>query len=392
MDRTDFYFTCSRASSSCKSIIYSLLVGIVCWASFAQAQEIDNGSFTDSFNLPYWLQRGYKGDSLYFQQDHGYYEPMIADIRVSLNTLRYYRADPVPFTQPGESSLHHFADVTFGETFYLVGYDYTQSPISAQQRFVKGWAAFLEGSAHMLLDFNAPSRDVINTDYRIGAGISGRGFPGERERSWDRHISWKLKYFHESTHLGDEFSIAAERNFLQGDSAFANFHRINVSYEATELFLAFDGWWPREVPLGLEYGRIYGGYRLLNDPGYTTDDPPPLTTNINNSEWQIGGEIYIRWAESSGLGPADRHFFFLPQFIIIATDAFKREQYDYIGGLEDPTQWSFNTVAGVLYGDPFMGENTLRYFLNYYTGLNPHGQFRNSEVHYIGINAAFDFK
>jgi hypothetical protein len=49
-----------------------------------------------------------------------------------------------------------------------------------------------------------------------------------------------------------------------------------------------------------------------------------------------------------------------------------------------------------MYGDPFKekgkGTNTLRYTLNYYDGLNPHGQFRNSEIQYVGFHIVFDFR
>jgi hypothetical protein len=231
---------------------------------------------------------------------------------------------------------------------------------------------------------------VINTDYRIGLGAAGRGLPGLRESTWDRHFSWKFKFFHESTHLGDEYSIAAEQKYLNGDPAFAGFRRINVSYTAAELFMALDDWRPRSVP-GIEYKRIYGGYRRLNGDGYTTDAPPPFTTHIDKNEFQVGGETYIRYGDNIGLPTADRRFFYRPQFFVIAMDAFKRDQYDYGSSLMHPLHWSFNTIAGVMYGDPFLGENTFRYFLNYYTGLNPHGQFRNGETHYLGLNVAFDF-
>ena len=371
--------------------VYLVCAGFAAWAGPAQAGETLMEKAAAAPNPPYWLKEGYTGGVFYFRQNHDYYEPMLADIRLPVHTLRYYRAVAVPFTQASKLSLHNFADVTFGETFHLFGRDYAQKAAAGGPTLVQGWAAFLEGSAHMLLDFNAPSRDVINTDYRFGAGLSGRGLPGGFGPPWDRRLSWKLKYFHESTHLGDEYSIAAEKKLLSGDPAFAGFRRINVSYEAAELFLALDDLTPRKDP-GLEYKRIYGGYRRLNDPGYATDDPPPLTTRINNNEFQAGGELYVRWTDSVGLNPARKGFFFRPQFFILATDAYKREQYDYRGDLKHPADWSFNTLAGVMYGDPFIGENTLRYFLNYYTGLNPHGQFRNGKIHYVGFNIAFDFK
>ncbi|HEY4485540.1 MAG TPA: DUF1207 domain-containing protein, partial [Nitrospiria bacterium] len=233
--------------------------------------------------------------------------------------------------------------------------------------------------------------DVINTDYRIGIGLAGRGLPGGTSLSWDRHFSWKAKYYHESTHLGDEFAIAAEQRLLSGDPAFAKFRRINVSYEAAEFYLAWDGWRPRNSP-GIEYRRIYAVYRYINEPGFETDDPPPLPSDIKNHEAQFGAEIYYRWSPTTGLNPFVFHGLPPPQFIVFATDATKRDQYDFYAEIHHPASWSFNTLIGTVYGDPFMGENTVRYSVNYYAGLNPHGQFRSTRINYLGFTISLDFK
>jgi hypothetical protein len=248
----------------------------------------------------------------YFRENHGYYDTMIADIRVPVNALGFYIDDPVPHTRSARPGDHRFFDATFGETFYLLGYDYAQENSTDEVDFTEGVAGFLEGSAHLLLDFDGPSNDVINTDYRIGLGLAGRGlprvFPGLnaliRGLSWDQHFSWRFKAFHESTHLGDEYSIAAVRaRDVIGDPAFQDFRRINVSYEALEIFIAVDHkWFPAAMSFLPEYGRVYGGYRYVEGPGYTLDELVSLPTDINNDEYQTGGEMYFRMARTGDGG------------------------------------------------------------------------------------------
>ncbi len=78
------------------------------------------------------------------------------------------------------------------------------------------------------------------------------------------------------------------------------------------------------------------------------------------------------------------------QNLVIATD-FKREnRYDSL----DPERiWSVNIVLGLIYGESLgvTGERTVRYELNYYHGVNPHGQFRQDKLSYLGLNFVIDF-
>ena len=168
---------------------------------------------------------GQKG--LYFRTNYGYYRPMIADIRRTHTHMRGYRSDPVKFTNPTPGTpTHPFWDVGYGSTLHIVGLNFTDltQQKSMDRGHAKGAVLFLDGSAHMLLDFDAESNAVINTDFRIGGGVKVR-FP------W--HLSLRFRLFHESSHLGDEFVIDAMRKH-------SNFQRYNVGYNAPELYLAFD--------------------------------------------------------------------------------------------------------------------------------------------------------
>jgi hypothetical protein len=136
--------------------------------------------------------------------------------------------------------------VAFGETYSLFGYSFGQGADDDSFR-KRGIDFFLEPQAHMLLDFSAQSNAVINVDFRGGAGVRGRGWPSDR-------FSWRLRGFHECTHLGDEFVLDAAKadalfaddkiqygkNYVQRDSLLRPFQRYNVSSEAIDLFVAVD--------------------------------------------------------------------------------------------------------------------------------------------------------
>ena len=265
----------------------------------------------------------------YHREDRQYYKNMLADIRNTRNHISWYRGDPVDYTNSKENpenaylldDNHQFWDVAFGETYSLFGFAFDE-PADRDSFRKRGIDFFLEPQAHMLLDFSAQSNAVINLDFRGGAGFRGRGLPipesfgavvglllfQERHRhNWDwkwEHLSWRLRGFHESTHLGDEFVLDAARadalfldEKIQYDSnparqGLSPFQRYNVSYEAVDLYVAVDAgdpWELQPMPAGCgqlddcgnptegylenldgddQYVRGYIGLRLLDDGEY----------------------------------------------------------------------------------------------------------------------------
>ncbi len=79
-----------------------------------------------------------------------------------------------------------------------------------------------------LFNLDAPSSDLINADYWIGLPISYRKGP------W----SYVLRFYHQSSHLGDEFILGNP-----------GVDRVNLSYEDMELLVSYE--WER--------WRLYGG-------------------------------------------------------------------------------------------------------------------------------------
>jgi hypothetical protein len=318
----------------------------------------------------------------YLLRDYLYFKPALADIRRPTFSMRFYYDEAVKYSDlTVTSGKHKFWDVAFGGSFPMLGYK-RQDPLNNNRMQTVGAALFIDASACMLLDFDTPSADVINTDFRLGAGIAARPF------SPVKNLALRLKAFHESTHIGDEYTLTAE--------AQAAFRRYNVSYEAVELFLAYDYYHqPSQNSWDFAYARLYGGGRWLNSSVYEDfRDPSParaLRTKDKN-EAQYGGEFFLRGSSLiSGEDCSSWSFFkniVKPQYLVLAADFYRRDKYDVIAPIKT---WSYNIVAGLVYGDYFGDARTTKLLLNYYHGVNPHGQLRMDEISYLGISYRLDF-
>ncbi len=322
----------------------------------------------------------------YLLEDHGYFLPPLADINAPLSYMRLYRASPTRFTTPA-TGTHTFWDVGFGEEFFVIGLDNLwtdpetkrREPVPLQTRWRPGFSFFVDGDMHMLLDFDADSMAVIDSDFRIGGGLMGRGLPFLSEVGVaTSHLSWRVKLLHESAHVGDEYLGDALDAQFAGDPAFADFRRVNVSYESAEIFWALDDEWA-QLP-GTVYGRVYAGYRRLLGSAWDADPRHGVLLEGAQNEGQVGLEG--RWGVRKWL-PFD--------FLIAATEVFFRKQYAYGTPLESPRLASVNSLVGVEWGDLMRDQMTFRAYLSFYDGLNPRGQFRAELLRYFGLTIAMDY-
>ncbi len=312
----------------------------------------------------------------YALQDYRYFKPMLADIRRPTFHTRVYCADAVKFSNRGAARKHRFWDVAYGGFFPMFGYNFENRP-AGKMLVTRGAAFFIEASAHMLLDFDTPSADVINTDFRVGVGIAARPL---------RNVSWRYKFFHESTHIGDEYTLTAVVDSL--------FRRYNVSYEAHEIFLAADRQ-ARQPQNLFDFAawRFYGGGRRLNSQAFEDfrgrGQQRALKTKDKN-EWQLGGEIF--WL-GAPLQASSKFYDFLkrfikPQYFAVAADFYRRDRY----AVAAPAKvWSYNFAAGLIYGQYLEGKRSTKLLINYYHGVNPHGQLRMDEISYLGVDYSIDF-
>ncbi|MBT4096211.1 MAG: DUF1207 domain-containing protein [Gemmatimonadetes bacterium] len=338
----------------------------------------------------------------YFLTDYQYFRPMIADIRTTNNHTRYIYDEALPYTDDTDPDSRHLQwDVGFSEYFPMLGFEWGDNTDRGPLQRM-GATLFVDGGAHMLLDFNAPSAAVINTDFRAGVGVAMR-FPDPAD--W---VSLRAHFFHESTHLGDEYIL------LGVDEP--GFRRYNPSYEALSLHLSGDRFakWGTDfrlppirnpftgrksrIPLvgrQLTYARGYAGIRGINNDSYSGynnrfEKREPLRAT-GDPEIQLGGELFYR-----GWKPADQrdtNFFkewLQWQNVVVALEFYRRDQYS---PTKPEISWSKNLVVGLVYGDHFGTESepTMKWLLNFYDGVHPHGQLRSRKMEYIGFDIVIDF-
>lgn len=92
----------------------------------------------------------------------------------------------------------------------------------------------ISGGVFAQFNMDTPSRDLINADYVIGIPLT-----------WRRgSTSARLRLYHQSSHLGDEFLLAE------------NPERLNLSFESLELL----------VSRNLGFWRVYGGGEYFLNP------------------------------------------------------------------------------------------------------------------------------
>ena len=319
----------------------------------------------------------------YFLENFQYFRPIIADVRTSQNHLRLYKAPAVPFSNSTSEGNHWFIDSGFGERFSFLGYSFR--PPNPEPLRNAGVSLFVDGASHLLIDLNTKSRDVINADYRIGMGLA------LRPPFWS-FLALRGRFIHESSHLGDEYSLFASRQ--------AEFRRFNVSYEAAEVYAAVDrpapGLASGQPQQLISYVRAFAGLRHLYTKGYDgftgQFEPAGSIFLVSQKEFHVGGEMYFRgWPmpdQRAGAGWWSGLLSF--QNVFIATD-FKRE--NRLDPQTPERVWSVNAIVGVIYGEAFArsGGRTVRWELSYYNGINPHGQFRKDDLSYWGFNFVIDF-
>ena len=332
---------------------------------------------------------------IYFFRDYQYYKPMVANIRTPSAHVRHYTNDAaVPFTNRAPDGVGHsvfgFFDFGYGASFPMIGWNTgDQEPDNCLE--ANGIALFLQGSAHSLIDMDTESHDLLNTDFRIGGGVAAR---------FAKHLSARVQFLHESTHIGDEYVLGAVE-----DPAFL---RYNVSYEAWEGYLSADRYDAKHdldgsisaVPV---YARAYGGGRLFTsgltgefdgmfeayDLGTGQFVPDPLTV-ANDTEFQFGGELF--WdcfrlpQDEPGRSAFSRltHF----QYLFAAGDVYLRDRYDPTSPERVP---STHFMVGVMYGPYFRGQRSVQWAIHRYDGVNPHGQFRSTELDYWALSFSLKF-
>lgn len=266
---------------------------------------------------------------------------------ISMNKMddNYYAAED------GERDfieVHLGAGVPF---YYLSNY---------QKKFKFSTSGFI-GNILLIDMFEKSTSPVINTDYFFGLQTAIVKYIDNRKI---RNLGLKLvPFFHESTHLGDEFSI-------HGYQDIPGFKRVNISYEAWEIAAVVND--PDTIKTSLFSAKI-GFHRLWNTAkGYYTLDSLE-TKGVYFPASRMNYEYYVQLnlQRTEGFLCSDRWM------NVISMEASNRLKFSYDIDVPEKRSWSSNFYFGWQYQAKNSGRN-IGFFFRYYNGIMPYGQFRNN--------------
>ena len=305
-------------------------------------------------------------EKMWVFRERGYYEPLIAEPRGAMvHILALGRSDEVPFvTQPGTRRVW---DISLGKEIPLFGYQSTDVFNVPLQKGQWGFGAWVPISFHMIEDFKDDSNPILNTDYRFAGSFKAQYGVADNWR-----VGAKVQAGHESTHLGDEFSIAAERRQP------GTFQRVNVSYEYWEYGVSLEGnrglnqFTVRHGGIGLldNAKGFYAAQLLFPDASLVT----PTTRNFEPSfgfEWKLRADDGNKWRPFASL------------------DTRLKTIYNYAKPSPTaPDDWqpSFNFLAGIYRTGSYLQRGQPHFYFRVYHGVNPAGQFR-SQRDYLLLGA-----
>jgi hypothetical protein len=245
---------------------------------------------------------------------------VLADPKEPRSFLSFLRGEFRTLDDPEGERTTSIASVGVGDNFGIVRW--------GGPRAGEGVQLDLIGAIFAQFDMNAASNDLINADYVVGFPLTFRraGFSG------------RIKIYHQSSHLGDEYLL---RNEVIRDG------RKNLSFEALEL-LASQELGPLRAYAGIEW--------LFNR------QPETLAEQL------VHGGAELRSGRVGTL-----------QFVA-GVDLKTSEQYDWSPAISGRAGLEVAREAGS--GHPV---RLIALVLEVYEGPSPYGQFFQDDIRYIGV-------
>jgi hypothetical protein len=194
----------------------------------------------------------------------------------------------------------------------------------------------LFGAVFSQFDLGAPSFDLVNADYLVGLPLTlrYRGFSG------------RLRAYHQSSHLGDEFLLRSQVD------------RENLSFESIELLLS-----QKIGPV-----RLYGGGERLLSPS-----PDDLSDLVGHGGVELRpGAALLRVGM---LGSAR---------LVGAADVKLIEEQDWEAGVS--LRAGFEVSRSNM---PAVPVSRWQLLFEYYDGPTPYGQFFRRDLTYWGVGIHF---
>ena len=303
----------------------------------------------------------------YFFRDSHILKPFLSEIRSTaikaelawINKLdeNYYVTD---FTSRPFIEVHLGTELP---VYYLV---------NRQKDFKFSTSGFI-GNILLIDMFESNTAPVINTDYFFGLKTAAVKYI---DQSFVRNVGLKLvPVFHESTHLGDEFSI-------HGYNDLPGFRRVNVSYEAWEIAAVLND--PDTIQSNLFSAKV--GLHGLWNPAkgyYTTDSLETKNQMAPPSEKNYEYYIQLNLQRTKGFLCSDRWM------NVLSVELNNRLQFSYDEAIPEKRTWNLNLYLGWKYLTGKSGHH-MGFFFRYYSGIIPNGQFRNTGGYrYAGLSIVY---
>lgn len=214
----------------------------------------------------------------------------------------------------------------------------------------------------LLIDmFEELTAPVINTDYFFGLKTSAIKYI---DHPFVRNVGLKLvPVFHESTHLGDEFSI-------HGFHDLPAFRRVNVSYEAWEFAAVLND--PDTIRSNLLSVKLgFQGLWNWTKGYYSTDSLETKGQQVPPSKKNYEYYLQMNLQRTSGFLCSEKWM------NVLSVEAGNRLRFSYDEVASENRSWNINLYFGWKYLAHKSGRN-LGFFFRYYAGIIPNGQFRNT--------------
>ncbi len=214
----------------------------------------------------------------------------------------------------------------------------------------------------LLIDmFEMVTAPVINTDYFFGVKTAMVKYV---DNQYFKNFGIKLvPLFHESTHIGDEFSI-------HGYNDIPGFRRVNISYEAWEMAFVIND--PDTIKSNL-FSAKAGFHGLWNTAKgyYTTDSLETKEVMAPASRKNYEYYLQLNLQRSEGILCSENWM------NIISLEANNRLKFSYDEGIPEKRTWNFNFYFGWKHMSGKSDRN-MGFYFRYYNGIIPNGQFRNT--------------
>ena len=206
-----------------------------------------------------------------------------------------------------------------------------------------GWQISLLTGIFAQFDLDTPNSNLINVDFNVGVPVT-----------W-RYGNWssRLRYYHQSSHIGDEFL-----------GANPGFQSIGLQFEEVDMIVSYDF---------QKWLRLYGGGAVLVNR-------QPSTIDRFTGQWGFEARTPTPLGRFHAFGLLSNPILFTP---LLTTDFKSVEAQD----------WYINTNFLMGFDMSRAGSfKRLRILFNYYHGYNPYGQFFYSQkTESFGAGAYFTF-